>query len=86
MQVQYRGDKIVGDLTTAHPQPMPNGDLVNLVSTVRVCVLERVCVLGQAARADQWCGPGRAGPFTLECGGTIFDALAPHACPTHQLA
>lgn len=34
MQVQYRGDKIVGDLTTAHPQPMPNGDLVNLVSTV----------------------------------------------------
>ncbi|KAI7842354.1 hypothetical protein COHA_003994 [Chlorella ohadii] len=35
-RVQYRGDKIVGDLTTAHPQPMPNGDLVNLVSTVGV--------------------------------------------------
>ena len=33
LQVKYQ-DKIKGDLTTAHPQPMPNGDLVNLVSTV----------------------------------------------------
>lgn len=34
-QVRYQ-DKISGDLTTAHPQPLPNGDLVNLVSTVGV--------------------------------------------------
>lgn len=34
-QVRYDGgDGVRGDLTTAHPQPMPNGDLVNLVSAV----------------------------------------------------
>ncbi|PSC71885.1 carotenoid oxygenase [Micractinium conductrix] len=34
-QVKYR-DGIQGDLTTAHPQPMPDGSLVNIVSAVGV--------------------------------------------------
>ncbi|KAL4425949.1 hypothetical protein ABPG75_009965 [Micractinium tetrahymenae] len=34
-QVRYQ-DGISGDLTTAHPQPMPNGDLINLLSAVGV--------------------------------------------------
>ncbi len=35
-QVKYGGDGVKGDLTTAHPQHMPNGDLINLVSAVGV--------------------------------------------------
>lgn len=34
-QVRYQ-DGISGDLTTAHPQPMPNGDLINILSAVGV--------------------------------------------------
>lgn len=33
-QVRYGADGVRGDLTTAHPQPLPGGDLVNLVSAV----------------------------------------------------
>lgn len=34
VQVRYQ-DGISGDLTTAHPQLMPNGDLINILSAVR---------------------------------------------------
>lgn len=59
-QVRYDGgDGVRGDLTTAHPQPMPNGDLVNLVSAVRQSRQQRLRVLMLARRcADLNLHPG----------------------------
>ncbi len=41
-RVRYQ-DGIKGDITTAHPTALPNGDLVNFISTVRMLDWVRAC-------------------------------------------
>lgn len=62
-QVRYQ-DGISGDLTTAHPQPMPNGDLINILSAVR---------------AGRWVGGGWAvgGGCVGVCGGRAWASSPP---------
>lgn len=56
-RVAYGGDAIRGDLTTAHPQLLPDGSLVNLVSQVG---WRGRGVIGGRRWADRWGAAGRA--------------------------
>lgn len=55
-------DGIRGDITTAHPTLLPNGDLVNFLSTVRVVDWVSIGPTGRVPMAD-----GR-GPWGLGFG------------------